>query len=52
MDSTRLEQINQMCEGWNETDQYDEDSEKTCAVDELLAELQRLQAMHRSGTAG
>jgi hypothetical protein len=37
MTTERSKAIIQLVEGWNETDQYEEDFEKTAVVQELLA---------------
>jgi hypothetical protein len=42
MTKDRLNTITQMLPGWNETDQFEEDSEKTAIVQELLTEVERL----------
>jgi hypothetical protein len=50
MSKERLNAIIQMIPGWKERDGYEEDSEKTYVLEEVLAEVQRLQAMSQSGT--
>jgi len=39
MSKERINAIARMLEAWNHTDNYDEDSEKTEIIEELLAEL-------------
>ena len=52
MTENRIQQIKNMLFGWNETDNYEEDYQKNCIVEELLTELQSLQAMPQSSAAG
>ena len=42
MNKQRLTAIVKMVPGWQETDNYDEDYQKTVVVEELLAELDRV----------
>jgi hypothetical protein len=48
MTSECLQAIMQLIPGWKETDNYEEDFEKTAVIEELVTELIRLMAMAES----